>query len=323
MYYLYHQNRNGVCIDRCFGYDGILELPEKINDLPVTELGAYIFSDGMDKSDRNDFIKNDSIYDGKETVEIFSEDMPDMAGTKLKELKLPLHLQKIGRYAFYNCFELEKISFGSSLKDLGAGALTGCHRVHYIEAELNESGESCLREVLTELPETLLVEIIRAGEKGRFWFPEFFEEGVENTPARILENHVHGSGIRYRNSFLHKTLNILEYDKLFPYAVAWEQEDVVLKLALDRILYPVGLTEAAEKQYHEYLKEHGEKTFLYLGKTGKYHELTEIIRILKPERELLEKILEKAQNAGDSRWVSILMNELAGKVRKKRKAFEL
>ena len=44
---------------------------------------------------------------------------------------------------------------------------------------------------------------------------------------------------------------------------------------------------------------------------------------MKPERELLEKILEKAQNAGDSRWVSILMNELAGKVRKKRKAFEL
>ena len=42
MYYLYHQNRNGVCIDRCFGYDGILELPEKINDFPVTELGAYM-----------------------------------------------------------------------------------------------------------------------------------------------------------------------------------------------------------------------------------------------------------------------------------------
>ena len=323
MIYLYERNKTGICVNRVFGYDRIVEIPDTLNGFPVTELGAYIFSDHIEVSELNKKKETGTYCTENGTEETPADDMPQAAGNQVEEICLPRFLRKIGRYAFYNCFELEKISFGSSLKDLGAGALTGCHRVHYIEAELNESGESCLREVLTELPETLLVEIIGAGEKGRFWFPEFFEEGVENTPARILENHVHGSGIRYRNSFLHKTLNILEYDKLFPYAVAWEQEDVVLKLALDRILYPVGLTEAAEKQYHEYLKEHGEKTFLYLGKSGKYHELTEIIRILKPERELLEKILEKAQNVGDSRWVSILMNELAGKVRKKRKAFEL
>ena len=323
MFYLYHQNKNGICIDRCLGYDGILEIPESIENMPVTELGAYVFSDGMDKSDRDNILKNDRISDGTSGMELPGNDIPDIAGTKLKELKLPSHIQKIGRYAFYNCFELEKISFGSSLKDLGAGALTGCHRVHHILVTLNESGESCLREVLTELPETLLVETFQNSEQGRFWFPEFFEEGVENTPARILENHVHGSGIRYRNSFLHKTLNILEYDKLFPYAVAWEQEEVVMKLALDRLLYPVGLTEAAEEKYQEYLREHGEKTLLYLGKAGSYQEMTKVIGILKPDRQLLEEILEKAQNAGDSRWVSILMNELAGKVRKKRKAFEL
>ena len=89
--------------------------------------------------------------------------------------------------------------------------------------ETDEKGESGLRDFLTELPETLRVDMIINGEHGRFWFPEFFEEGVENTPARILENHVHGSGIRYRNSFVHKKLNTLEYDRLFPYAVAWDQ----------------------------------------------------------------------------------------------------
>ena len=54
---------------------------------------------------------------------------PDIAGNRLTELYLPSVLRKIGRYAFYNCFQLKKISFQGNLKDLGAGALTGCHRM--------------------------------------------------------------------------------------------------------------------------------------------------------------------------------------------------
>lgn len=92
-----------------------------------------------------------------------------------------------------------------------------------------------------------------------------------------MENHVHGSGIRYRNSFLHKKLNILEYDKLFPYAEAWEEEEIVLKLALDRILYPMDLTETAEKKYIDYLHEHGEHAVGVLGKNKEYEAMQSIL----------------------------------------------
>lgn len=318
---LYHQNKNGICIDRCLGSDGILELPEEIDGLPVTELAPYIFSEGLDEADRQNYLKKDRIYSEDGAPDL--DNCQEIAGNRLTEISLPSSLQKIGRYAFYNCFQLQKISFYGALKDLGAGALTGCHRMEYIHVITDENGDSCLRDFLTELPETLLVEIEQNGARSRFWFPEFFEEGVENTPARILENHVYGSGIRYRNSFLHRTLNILEYDKLFPYAVAWEQAEVVLKLALDRLLYPVGLTETADNKYREYLSEHMEEALYYLGKTKAYTDMSEIIRILKPDRNQIEKVLEKAQQQGDSRWVSILMNELSTCGRKKRKAFEL
>lgn len=317
---LYHPNRDGICIDRCMGQDGILELPERINGLPVTELAPYIFSEGLDTSERAKYLQNDSIY--SEGSEEDPDELPDIAGNSVQELMLPSGLRRIGRYAFYNCFQLRKIHFQGNIS-VGAGALTGCHRMEYIYVKTDENGESCLRDFLTELPETLLVELEQNGQKARFWFPEFFEEGVENTPARILENHVHGSGIRYRNSFLHKTLNILEYDRLFPYAVAWEQAEVVLKLALDRILYPLGLTEAALQKYKEYLVDHTEEALLYLGKTKAYENMCEILKFLKPERALVEKVLEKAQNHGDFRWVGILMNELSTHTRKKRKAFEL
>ena len=189
--------------------------------------------------------------------------------------------------------------------------------------ETDEKGESSLRDFLTELPETLCVDITIDGEYGRFWFPEFFEEGVENTPARILENHVHGSGIRYRNSFVHKKINTLEYDRLFPYAVAWEQERIVLNLALDRILYPVSMTDEAKEKYLIYIKEHIQQAIRLLGEQKAYDSMQRILRKLAPDRAETEKMLETAQSANDSRCVSILMNELQKHGRKQRKAFEL
>ena len=136
----YHQNKNGICIDRCLGSDGILELPEEIDGQPVTELASYIFSEGLDEDDRRSYLKNDRICSEEGTAD--PDKYPDIAGNRLTELYLPSRLRKIGRYAFYNCFQLKKISFQGNLKDLGAGALTGCHRMEYIHVKTDEKGES-------------------------------------------------------------------------------------------------------------------------------------------------------------------------------------
>ncbi len=323
MIYLYRRNKTGICIDRVYGYDAIVELPDELEGLPVTELGAYIFSDHIDQAELKNMQEKEIFCTEDGTESHPDEDMPQAAGNRVEEIRLPRNLRKIGRYAFYNCFHLKKLTFYGEMKDLGAGALTGCHRMEQIMMETDEKGESGLRDFLTELPETLCVDMKIAGEHGRFWFPEFFEEGVENTPARILENHVHGSGIRYRNSFVHKKLNTLEYDRLFPYAVAWEQERIVLNLALDRILCPVSITDEAKEKYLSYIKEHGLQAVKLLGEQKAYDSMQNILKELNPDRATTEKMLEAAQKADDSRWVSILMNELQKHGRKQRKAFEL
>ena len=38
-------------------------------------------------------------------------------------------------------------------------------------------------------------------ERAKLIFPEHYEEAVENTPARIVETHYHGSGGDYRQCF--------------------------------------------------------------------------------------------------------------------------
>lgn len=323
MIYLYKRNKTGICIDRVFGYDSIVELPDMLEGMQVTELGAYIFSDHIDQSDLEHMKATEKfcMEDGKEVKP--QPEMPQASGNQVEEIRLPRCLRKIGRYAFYNCFHLRKLTFYGDMKDLGAGALTGCHQMEKISVETDADGQSGLRDFLTELPETLCVDVMINGEHGRFWFPEFFEEGVENTPARILENHVHGSGIRYRNSFIHKKLNMLEYDRLFPYAVAWEQERIVVRLALDRILYPVGMTEEAKDKYLVYIKENSLQAVKLLGEQKEYDSIKLILKEIIPDRETTEKMLEEAQVTGDSRWVSVLMDELQKHGRKQRKAFEL
>lgn len=323
MIYLYKRNKTGICIDRVYGYDEIVELPDMLEGFPVTELGAYIFSDHIDSTELKMMQEKENFCTENGRATRPEDDMPQAAGNRVEEIRLPRQLRKIGRYAFYNCFHLKKLTFYGKMQDLGAGALTGCHRMEQITVETDEKGESSLRDFLTELPETLCVDIMIDGEYGRFWFPEFFEEGVENTPARILENHVHGSGIRYRNSFVHKKINTLEYDRLFPYAVAWEQERIVLNLALDRILYPVSMTDEAKEKYLIYIKEHIQQAIRLLGEQKAYDSMQRILRKLAPDRAETEKMLETAQSANDSRCVSILMNELQKHGRKQRKAFEL
>ena len=68
----------------------IVEIPEQIDGVPVTELAEYLFS-----------------------------------GKSCQVIRIPLGVQKIGRYGFYNCRNLEELWFSSDFTDLGSGALQG------------------------------------------------------------------------------------------------------------------------------------------------------------------------------------------------------
>ncbi len=224
---------NQVHILRCFVIGGGVVVPREIDGILVTEIAPYAFS---------------SYSDEKEPGA--------MCGGELTEIILPDTIRRIGRYAFYGCENLEKITCYSHIKDIGAGAFTGCHRVRYLDVHLVEGERSCLQELLLELREEQEVRYQSEEGEARLIFPEFFEEAVENTPARILETHTHGSGMLYRNCFIQTKLQFHLYDDRFPWAKENEHLDTVLRIAFGRLLYPLKLTEEAKKKYIEFLKEH-------------------------------------------------------------------
>lgn len=268
---LYGKTLDGICIQRCFGWDGTVQLPDSIEGLPVTSLAPYVFSGSMKRAlaARGGFQGELGLWDSQEKavrrgLDLAGqdpdqwEDLPALQGGQVRSLTLPAGLKQVGAYGFYGCEELEFFSFSSSVSDWGAGVFTGCGRLKRLAVRIVPDRRSCLREVLTELRQTLILDYLNqeGGLLARLVLPEFYEDSVENTPARIIMREMHGCGHMYRYCFDQNTgFSFPEYDSLFPYMKAQDNPGLAGALALYRLYWPWKLGEEEAKGYWDYLNQ--------------------------------------------------------------------
>lgn len=276
---------NQVHILRCFTMGGGVVIPREIDGYPVTEIAPYAFSVHSEDKDSN-----------------------AVCGAMLTEIVLPDTLKRIGRYAFYGCENLEKISFYSHIKDIGAGAFTGCHKVRNLDVTIVEGKRSCLRELLMELREEQSVCYHSEKGEAKLIFPEFFEEAVENTPARILETHTHGSGILYRNCFVQTKLQFALYDNRFPWARENEQLATVFRIAFGRLLNPLELSLEAEEKYRSFLQEQWKKAGVWAAAQEEPCYLHYLAEKVAETREEVEYLIIETGKKNRIETVSYLMN---------------
>ena len=88
MIYLYKRNKTGICIDRVYGYDTIVELPDMLEGFPVTELGAYIFSDHIDSTELKMMQEKENFCTENGRATRPEDDMPQAAGNRVEEIRL-------------------------------------------------------------------------------------------------------------------------------------------------------------------------------------------------------------------------------------------
>lgn len=302
-YFVYQKKENGICIVRCYAKESRIVIPEEIEGMPVTELASYAFAAKMDEEPEN------------------PGDFPCICGELLEELVLPKTISRIGRYVFYNCWNFWNFSFYSNISYMGAGAFTGCKKLSRLTVFDGETEKSCLREVLVDLNHT--VEVFWKGrEPYSALYPAFFEEAVENTPARIIETHTHGIGIQYRNAFKNTQIHWSEYDKIFNFGKYNMEESEAIYMALYRLMNPVSLEDAAKEEYAGFLREKEQEAVrLFLKKEEK-----ELIFWLADKfvenREELEVFLETAK--GNAEVVSMLIDISHRRFsNKKKKGFSL
>lgn len=302
-YFVYEKKEKGICIIRCYAKESRIVIPKEIEGLPVTEIASYAFAAQMDEEPKN------------------PGDFPCICGELLEELVLPDTISRIGRYVFYNCWNFWHFSFYSNIGYMGAGAFTGCKKLSRLSVFDGETEKSCLREVLVDLNHT--VEVFWKGkEPYSALYPAFFEEAVENTPARIIETHTHGIGIQYRNAFKNTQIHWAEYDKIFGFGKYNMEESEAVYLALYRLMHPVALEEGAKKEYADFLREkEREAVNLFLQKEEKEY-IFWLAEEFVQEKEELENILEAVSDNAEA--VSMLMDISHRRfANKKKKGFSL
>ncbi len=292
---LYRKTLDGVCIQRCYGLDGNIQLPQDCQGLPVRELERYVFSETVR---------------GREIPPKEREGEGEIAGSQLTELTLPASLRRIGAYAFYNCTELRRLCCHSTVEDWGAGVFTGCTGIKQLDICIHPGEKSCFKEILSELRQTLTVDY--RDEKGtlraKLVFPEYFEESVENTPARIIMREMHGCGHMYRYSFSGQEFQFREYDSLFPHVQVQEKPELVTKLALYRLYWPWELSEAARENYWAFVREYAGEAAAGLVKRGEYPILSWAASLPQLGSKELEQMTEACAQLSDAQASAILLD---------------
>lgn len=299
-------------IIRCHGNEEEIVLPSEVEGLPVTGIAPYAFS---------------AQRRGAETGEA------PICGSRLRSIELPPHLKSIGNYAFYDCRNLEEITITSPFHcQIGGGAFIGCSGLLEITVFTPE-GKSCLKDILDEVRHEVHVVFQHEKSGGRetyakLYFPEYFEEAVENTPARILETHTHGSGCHYRQCFHEGRVDYKRYDSLFYLAAAQESCEFALLLAMDRLCCPFALTVNSGEVYTTYAGKHAAKLAELAAQREKKGR--DGMKLLKTAAEAgvfgehnIEDAISAASRFGDASMVSYLLDYRLEKLRPEEKKFEL
>lgn len=135
--YTYTQRGEGVVITKYIGSDTVVEIPETLEDKPVTDISYGVFQgteveeiivpDSITKIGSPAFASADSL----ETVTL-PEDMITLTNSlffgdkNLKNVNYSDHLASIGQGAFMNCSSLETIEIPDTVIFIGMGAFSGC-----------------------------------------------------------------------------------------------------------------------------------------------------------------------------------------------------
>ena len=110
---LYGTASDGVCLRRCFGLDGEVRLPDQVEGIPVTRLGPYLFSDGMERAGILKRMKAPLFLweEGRGSLPVREplggqdllewEGLPAASGPALTSLSLPSEIRQVGAYSLY------------------------------------------------------------------------------------------------------------------------------------------------------------------------------------------------------------------------------
>lgn len=285
---LWKKYGDGACIYAVYGYNGVVSIPDNIDNLPVRKIGDYCFS------------QSDRIPDDCEMYGIMSAQMRRICGEYLGEVTLPDEVGVLGNFAFYNCRNLKYINISEKLREVGSDVFMNCMKFHDITIRCTPDSETGLKQILGRISWDVNVKFEKGGETyASVFYPEYFENYDEIAPAHIFGRNIDGEGFRARQAFDNGRINMQQYDSVFDKACGEESERVLVKMSLERLIYPYELADIYRESYISYIKNNDERCVSIVVKD----RWLEALEIMCREKLMSAKALNTARAmSADKGW---------------------
>lgn len=296
------RNADSVTILRAATCDQTATLPEELFGLPVTTLAHHALS------------PTGKTAAGEEVLvtcgQAMEEDLWD--NRRLRTLVLPETIRRIEDYAFLNCDHLRELHLYDSILYWGGCAFMNCRILDtfHLTRTGREQGDT-LEYINGELSCDLDVTIHETdGQTARLIFPDYQETYEENLPAHHFQYWIYGGGYPYHHIFQRRQISLKDYDALWPDYINTEyEEETAIRLAWYRLRWPLELSEKAEEQYLEYLKENTAAVIRWLLTQRDQSGLRFLLKQTQPDRDTLSEACAIARENHGAEAVAILLEE--------------
>ncbi len=328
-YAAYTCEGDSITLYRLYGNGPVVEIPGQIDGKPVGKLADHIFAGEMSVMCPPEKMSLAGM-EGERWVRLSGEESPSeiremekmaLCADRVEVICIPEGVFQIGNYAFYGLYSLREVSFPSSMQRIGFGMFNGCRKIERLIFHLPKNGEGQVRDHLTppilkEVVDALSNEfdaVVMTGtrEQYRLRFPEYYEEGKENTPARIIEIIYHGTGHQYRNCFLSRVLQFDRYDEVFPLARAQESIQTNVPLILNRLRSGPEPASGALVRYLDYLRSNSEAMMGLILSDEEFDPAQTLLMLDRYDyftSNIIDILIRKASGTGCVPAVSCLMD---------------
>ncbi len=248
---------DGIAVLRCETEGGEVVLPGAIDGCPVVRLGDYAFSSTAPKKLPEDCFSvrisagsTDSICHHADALEI---------------VHLPNTVRHLGNYAFYNCTALQQLFVGECLLDVGTDAFMNCFSLKRVTLNGEPQNCRCLRSLLQQYSGELELRFVCANApECRLFFPAYDEEYEEMAAPHIFHYNIAGKGYLCRQSFDGHLFNFAQYDAALDLLLRTHEFELAVRVALDRLEFPVQLSDSARTIYLDCLRQHSFEALRFL-----------------------------------------------------------
>lgn len=309
------QRADGLYILRCQTSDSILKLPNTIEGIPVVGLGDYVCA------------AREPELSGREIRKIHmtcgQTGLPVHDAKAICHVVLPDTLRVIGSYAFYNCYHFSRLELPAAIQEIGHGAFMNCTNFREVTLRGDAQGRTCLPELLGQVSGEIQAALQLPAGEVHLLFPPYQEQWEDLAPAHIFQRRIEGAGYPYRQCFQSGVLSLLEYDMAFERLLRIQDYETAVRVALNRLRWPVGVSAIAHTAYVDCLRSHADAAARVLLHQSDVQGIYALLRLGVLSAQALHKTCDLARQMGQTEVLGILLAAIGSTVPPAPKQYDL